>query len=66
MNLQEVAIKYKISDNALGSRDDGLVVAAKSVKEIIAELERTKRSPETVQKLWRLHDFLLDVKSTSF
>lgn len=66
MTLQEVAIKYKISDNALGSRDDGLVVAAKSVKEIITELERTKRSPETIQKLWRLYDFLLDVKSTSF
>ena len=44
MNLQEVAHKYRISDNFLNSKDDGLLVAAKSIQDLIHELnEEAKR-----------------------
>ena len=66
MNLQQVAQKYRVSDNFLNSKEDGLKVAAKSIVDIVNELEARNQSPEAVAKLKRLHDFLLDVKNTSF
>lgn len=66
MNLQQIANKYRISENALNSKDDGLVVAAKSTQEIVDELEQTKDILSAITKLNRLKDFMLDVKGSSF
>jgi hypothetical protein len=66
MRLQDIAVKYRISDAFLNSKEDGLKVAAKSIDDIIAELVRKNESPDTVIKLRRLKDFLLDVKNSSF
>jgi hypothetical protein len=66
MRLQDVCVKYRISDSFLNSKEDGLKVAAKSIDDIIAELRRKNESPDTVIKLNRLKDFLLDVKNSSF
>jgi len=66
MRLQDVCVKYRISDSFLNSKEDGLKVAAKSIDDIIGELTRKNESPDTVIKLNRLKDFLLDVKNSSF
>ena len=66
MRLQDVGVKYRISDSFLNSKEDGLTVAAKSIDDIIAELLQKNESPETVTKLRRLKNFLLDVKNSSF
>lgn len=66
MRLQDVCVKYRISDSFLNSKEDGLKVAAKSIDDIIAELRRKNESPDTIIKLNRLKDFLLDVKNSSF
>lgn len=66
MTLQQVAIKYRISENALGSKEDGLKVAAKSIDDIINQMRLKDNNPESIQKLLRLKDFLIDVKNTSF
>lgn len=66
MNLQQIANKYRISENALNSKEDGLQVAAKSAKEISDELEKTKDVLSAITKLNRLRDFMLDVKASSF
>lgn len=66
MTLQQVAIKYRISENSLGSKEDGLKVAAKSIDDIINQMRLKDNNPESIQKLLRLKDFLIDVKNTSF
>jgi hypothetical protein len=66
MRLQDVCVKYRISDSFLNSKEDGLKVAAKSIDDIIAELKQKNQSPDTIIKLNRLKDFLLDVKNSSF
>ena len=70
MNLQEVAHKYRISDNFLNSKDDGLLVAAKSIQDLIHELnEEAKRGIDEnrkqsiITKMEMLVGFLKDVKN---
>ena len=71
MNLQEVAHKYRISDNFLNSKDDGLLVAAKSIQDLINELnEEAKRGIDEnrkqsiITKMEMLVAFLKDVKNS--
>lgn len=66
MRLQDIAVKYRINDNFLNSKEDGLKVAATSIDDIIAELRQKNESPNTISKLLRLKEFLLDVKNSSF
>jgi hypothetical protein len=66
MRLQDVCVKYRISDSFLNSKEDGLKVAVKSIDDIINELKQKNQSPDTIIKLNRLKDFLLDVKNSSF
>ena len=37
-NLQEIAKKFRISDNFLNSKEDGLLIVASSLQDIIGEL----------------------------
>ena len=38
MNLTEIARKFRVSDNYLNSKEDGLTIVAASLKDIIAEM----------------------------
>ena len=38
MRLQDVCTKYRVSDNYLNSKDDGLLVAASSIQDLIKEI----------------------------
>mgnify|MGYP006096229011 FL=1 len=71
MNLQEVAQKYRISDNFLNSKDDGLLVAAKSIQDLINEINQDakrgideNRKQSIITKMEMLRDFLKDVKNS--
>jgi len=68
MNLQEIARKYRISDHYLNSKDDGLLVVASSLKDIIRELNSGKidenRKESIIEKLERLSVFCKDVKES--
>ena len=71
MNLQEVAQKYRISDNFLNSKDDGLLVASKSIQDLINEINQDakrgideNRKQSIITKLEKLTDFCKDVKGS--
>jgi len=42
MNLQEIARKFRVSDNFLNSKEDGLLIVHSSLQDIIGELNRGK------------------------
>ena len=70
-NLQEIAHKYRISDNFLNSKDDGLLVAAKSIEELIFEINSDSkrgidenRKQSIITKMEKLVDFLKEVKNS--
>jgi hypothetical protein len=71
MRLQDVCTKYRVSDAYLNSKEDGLLVAATSIQDLIGEINRssvrgidenTKQS--IVTKMEKLIDFLKDVKNS--
>jgi hypothetical protein len=71
MRLQDVCTKYRVSDSYLNSKEDGLLVAASSIQDLIGEInqqsvrgidENTKQS--IVTKMEKLVDFLKDVKNS--
>jgi len=71
MNLQEVCAKYRISDAYLNSKDDGLLVAAVSIQDLIKEINTSavrgideNRKQSIVTKMEKLVDFLKDVKNS--
>ena len=70
MNLQQIAQKFRISDNYLNSKEDGLLVTASSLQDIIFELNSGKldenRKQSIIEKLERLSQFCKEVKNSSF
>ena len=70
MNLTQIAQKFRISDNYLNSKEDGLLVTASSLQDIIAELNSGKldenRKQSIIEKLERLSQFCKEVKNSSF
>lgn len=71
MNLQEIAHKYRISDNFLNSKDDGLLVAAKSIQDLIGSMNQSSsrginenEKQSIITKMERLVEFLKDVKGS--
>ena len=42
MNLQEIAKKYRISESFLNSKEDGLLIVASSINDIINEMSGKK------------------------
>ena len=71
MTLQEICKKFRISDSYLNSKDDGLLIAASSIQDIIAELnsndgrgidENQKQS--FITKLERTIEFFREVKNS--
>tara|TARA_Y100000389_G_scaffold162031_1_gene164671 strand:+ start:256 stop:468 length:213 start_codon:yes stop_codon:yes gene_type:complete len=70
MNLQEIARKFRVSDNFLNSKEDGLLIVHSSLQDIISEMnsgniDRNKKE-SLIEKLERLAEFSKEVKNSSF
>ena len=72
-NLQQIAHKYRISDNFLNSKEDGLMVVSKSIQDLISQLNSVdkrgideNRKQSLIEKLERLSSFCKEVKDSSF
>jgi len=66
MTLEEVGKKYGISDAFLNSKEDGLIVAAKSLQDIIRELKGRNNEDPSIEKLEYLAEFLREVKNSGW
>jgi hypothetical protein len=66
MNIQQIAAKYKISENFLNSRDDGFNISIESVNDIILELKKGMEAEMTIKKLEKIRDFMFDVRNSTF
>ena len=71
MNLKEISRKFRVSENFLNSKDDGLLIVASSLKDIIGEMNLQRgidenRKQSIIEKLERLTDFCKEVKNSSF
>ena len=68
MNLTQVSRKYRVSEAYLNSKDDGLLIVASSLQDIIGELNGGKidenRKQSIIEKLERLSSFCKDVKES--
>lgn len=71
MRLQDVCTKYRISDAYLNSKDDGLLVAASSIEDLIKEINNSEKrgidenkKQSIITKMEQLVDFLKDVKNS--
>jgi hypothetical protein len=69
-NLQQIAHKYRVSENYLNSKEDGLLIVASSLQDIIREMNSGKvdenKKESIIEKLERLSDFCKDVKNSGF
>ena len=72
-NLQEIAKKFRVSDNFLNSKEDGLLIVASSLNDIISELTRNDKrgidenqKQSIITKLEKLGEFCKEVKNSSF
>jgi len=66
MNIQDIAKKYKISENYLNSKDDGYNISIESVNDIIMEIKKGMESQMTIQKLEKLKQFMFDIRHSTF
>ena len=70
MNLTEIANKFRVSDNYLNSKEDGLLIVASSLQDIIGEMNSgdidRNRKESLIEKLERLKSFCKEVKNSSF
>lgn len=66
MTLEEVGRKYGISDAFLNSKEDALIVAAKSLQDIIRELKGKNNNDPSIEKLEYLAEFLREVKNSGW
>jgi|TARA_B110000285_G_C14586680_1_gene364537 hypothetical protein len=72
-NLQEIANKFRVSDNFLNSKEDGLLIVASSLNDIIGELTRNDKrgidenqKQSIITKLEKLGEFCKEVKNSTF
>ena len=72
-NLQEIANKFRVSDNFLNSKEDGLLIVASSLNDIIGELNRNDKrgidenqKQSIITKLEKLGDICKEVKNSTF
>lgn len=67
-NLQQIAHKYRVSENYLNSKEDGLLIVAESIKDLANELNTLKidenRKQSMIEKMERLSTFCRDVKNS--
>ena len=67
-NLQQIAHKYRVSENYLNSKEDGLLIVAESIKDLANEINTLKidenRKQSMIEKMERLAEFCKDVKNS--
>ena len=70
-NLQQIANKFRISDNFLNSKEDALIVVSKSLQDLILQLNSLNKrgidenaKQTLITKLEKLIDFLKEVKNS--
>jgi hypothetical protein len=70
MNLTQIARKFRISENFLNSKEDGLLIVQSSLNDLINEMNLgvidENRKQSMIEKLERLSDFCKEVKNSSF
>lgn len=66
MNIQDIAKKYKISENYLNSKDDGYNISIESVNDIIMEIKKGMEGEMTIKKLEKLKQFMFDIRHSTF
>jgi hypothetical protein len=68
MNLTEISRKYRVSEAFLNSKEDGLLITASSLQDIVRELNSGRidenRKESIIEKLERLSEFCKDVKNS--
>jgi len=72
-NLQTIARKFRVSENFLNSKEDGLLIVAQSLQDIIGELNRNEKrgidengKQSIITKLEQLSEFSKEVKNSTF
>jgi hypothetical protein len=65
MTIQEVAKKYKISENFLNSKDDSYMIIVESIREIQSEMNRKDPNDTLIKKLNKLNEFVMDIKRST-
>ena len=69
-NLQQIARKFRVSENFLNSKEDALLIVQSSINDLISELNLgaidENRKQSMIEKLERLSDFCKEVKNSSF
>jgi hypothetical protein len=66
MNIQQIAQKYRISDNFLNSKDDGYNIVIASLDELVKSLKQGIEAEETIKKLHKMREFMVDVRNATF
>jgi len=70
MNLTQIARKFRVSENFLNSKEDGLLIVQSSINDLISELNLgvidENRKQSIITKLEKLSDFCKEVKNSSF
>jgi hypothetical protein len=66
MNLQQIAYKYKINENTLNSKEDGLNVVVKSLEDIKFRLQYNIPKEQLQENIDTLIKFCKDVKNSTF
>jgi len=69
-NLQQIARKFRVSENFLNSKEDALLIVQSSINDLISELNLgaidENRKQSMIEKLERLSDFCKEVKNSTF
>jgi hypothetical protein len=69
-NLQQIARKFRVSENFLNSKEDALLIVQSSINDLISELNLgvidENRKQSIIEKLERLSEFCKEVKNSSF
>ena len=72
-NLQEIAKKFRVSDNFLNSKEDALLNVATSMVDLIGELNRNQnrgidenQKQSLITNLEKLGEFCKEVKNSTF
>ena len=69
-NLQQIARKFRVSENFLNSKEDALLIVQSSINDLISELNLgvidENRKQSMIEKLERLSEFCKEVKNSSF
>lgn len=64
MTISQIAAKYRISEAYLNSKDDALLIAADSIRDLQTDVKQGKSL--TVDQLQKIIEFLYDIKNSNY